>query len=156
VNELMTPDAKRGMFVTAIYGVISPETHRLTYANAGHNLPALRRARTDAVGWMPMGGLALGGIPNLSLVEHTLDLEPGDALVLYTDGITETYSGDQDEFFGSPRLLAAIEATGGSTASALLAAIERAAADFAGDTPPHDDLTLLVLHRTGDATPSAT
>jgi serine phosphatase RsbU (regulator of sigma subunit) len=112
----------------------------VTLAVAGHPLPLLRLA-DGAV--MPVGspGMLVGVAPDADVSETRLWLRPGDALVCYTDGVTERRRSDT--FFGLDGLIGALGATSGD-ASALAAAVERSVLDFAAD-PPGDDLAILVL-----------
>ena len=146
VNDLLVPDAQHGMFVTAVYAVLSFETGELVYANAGHNLPLLLRSRTGELEQFGKGGMALGVLEGTRLEEQSAFLEPGDDLVFYTDGVTEAFS-PQDDIYGEERLRATIQAAAGSSAQALLDSIDDSVRVFVGDTPPSDDLTLMVLHR---------
>jgi sigma-B regulation protein RsbU (phosphoserine phosphatase) len=146
VNDLLVPDAQSGMFVTAIYAVLSLETGELVYANAGHNLPFLLRARTWELEPLEKGGMALGVMEGVRVVEHTVFLEPGDSLVFYTDGITEAFSSD-GEIYGEERLRAAIQDASAASAQAVLAAIDASVDTFIADATPSDDRTLMVLRR---------
>jgi len=146
VNDLLVPDAQSGMFVTAVYAVLSLETAELTYVHAGHNLPLLLRSRTRKLERFRKGGIALGVLEGIELEEHVVSLEPGDSLVFYTDGITEAFSLE-GESYGEERLRAAIQAAAGRSAQALLDAIDDSVDAFIGDAIPSDDRTLMVLHR---------
>jgi sigma-B regulation protein RsbU (phosphoserine phosphatase) len=146
VNDLLVPDAHQGMFVTAVYAVLSLDTGRLTYANAGHNLPLLLRSGTGELEWLSKGGMALGVLEGVRLEEHAISLEPGDSLVFYTDGVTEAFSPGGD-IYGEERLRATLWAAKSGSAQAVLDAIDASVVAFAGDAPPSDDRTLMVLRR---------
>lgn len=146
VNDLLVPDAQQGMFVTAFYAILVPETHELIYANAGHNLPLLLRSATGEQQQLRKGGMALGVLEGVDLEDNVVRVEPGDCLVCYTDGVTDALSSDE-ELFGQERLRAAIRSGSGGSAQAILDAVDQSIRDFVGDTPPFDDLTLLVLRR---------
>jgi sigma-B regulation protein RsbU (phosphoserine phosphatase) len=145
VNNLLVPDAKRGMFVTAAYAILCLGSGQLTYANAGHCLPLLHR-RTGQLGRLPKGGMALGVTPELTYKEHTAELEPGDGLVLYSDGVTEAFS-PQGDIYGEDRLLQVLCSSTGGSAQSVLDAVLASVNAFSQDAPPADDLTLLVLRR---------
>lgn len=146
VNDLLVPDTHQGMFVTAAYAVLSLETGRMAYANAGHNLPLLWRADSQAVERLEKCGMALGVLEELRLEERIIYLGQGDQLVFYTDGVTEAFSSD-NEAYGESRLQATIPAAGNLPARAMLNVITDSVSTFVGDRPPSDDLTLLVLRR---------
>jgi serine phosphatase RsbU (regulator of sigma subunit) len=155
VNDLLVPDATRGMFVTLVYAVLDLKTGRLKAANAGHNPPLLlhRPCRFERLG---RGGMALGVEAGARTQSHSYTLEPGELLVMYTDGVTEAFS-PEGEMFGEGRLLTAIEETVRCdrslaqteklSARVLLDAIDHEVIDFIGDTVPYADLTLVVLKR---------
>ncbi len=146
VNDLLVPDAHAGMFVTAIYNILSLESGRLVYANAGHNLPLLFRARTREIETLCKGGMALGVLEGVRIPEQETHLEPGDYAIFYTDGITEAFSPEGEQY-GLDRLRATIRATDGDSAQAILDGIDSSVAAFIGDNAPSDDRTLMVLHR---------
>jgi len=149
VNDLLVPDAQHGMFVTAVYAVLSLETGGLAYANAGHNPPLLLRSHTRKLERFGTGGMALGVVKGTRVEERSVSLEPGDHLIFYTDGVTEAFS-PQDEIYGEERLRATIQAAYNSSAQAMLDAIGDSVVAFAGDTPPSDDVTIMVLRRKRD------
>jgi serine phosphatase RsbU (regulator of sigma subunit) len=146
VNQLLLPDAHRGMFVTAFYAVLSTKDGAFSYCNAGHNPPFVWRRQVGDVERLRTGGTALGVLEKPRLEEHRAFLRPGDWLIIYTDGVTEAFSAESEAFYGEERLDAAIRANVTGRAQDLLEAIERSVADFVGDTPPSDDLTMLVIH----------
>jgi serine phosphatase RsbU (regulator of sigma subunit) len=146
VNDLLVPDAQYGMFVTAFYGILSPETGVLAYASAGHNPPLLLRFRTRQARPLNKGGMALGVTEGMHLEEHEVALEPGDYAVLYTDGVTEAFS-PESYLYGQDRLHQVIQATEGSSAQAMLEAIDSSVLAHIGSASPSDDLTLVVLRR---------
>ncbi|MCP4536129.1 MAG: GAF domain-containing protein [Chloroflexi bacterium] len=146
VNDLLVPDAQSGMFVTAIYAVLSLETGELVYANAGHNLPLLLRSHSQELEQLKKGGMALGVLEGVRLKEHVVSLDPGDSLIFYTDGITEAFSVE-NQIYGEERLQATIQATNGSSAQTMLDAIDDSVDTFIGDAIPSDDRTIMILHR---------
>jgi serine phosphatase RsbU (regulator of sigma subunit) len=146
VNDWLLPDAEQGMFVTAVYAVLALETGQLTYAIAGHNLPLLWRSRTHEMLPFSRGGMALGLFQGINLVDQVISVEGGDHLVMFTDGITEAFS-QEEEVYGEERLRATIRANAGGSAQAMLDAIDDAVTAFRGDRPPSDDITLVVVHR---------
>ncbi len=144
VNDLMIPDTRQGMFVTAFYAVLDLETGELTYANAGHN-PPLWIHSAGPVDRLTRTGIALGVVESNLLTERMIQIQPGDNLLLYTDGLTEAFSPSGD-LFGETRLKEAIPA-GIASATLLLDSVEARLGEFIGSTPLEDDLTMLAIHR---------
>jgi sigma-B regulation protein RsbU (phosphoserine phosphatase) len=90
------------------------------------------------------GGLVLGVMPGVNFPDHTMQLLPGDSLVLYTDGVTEAFNS-ADEPYGVERLLAEVEAHGDGAAAGLVERICRSVTVFADAAPQSDDITLTIL-----------
>ena len=132
-----------GAFVTMLYAAYDADARVFHYANAGHPDPIVRR-RGGSIERPrhPGAGLPLGIVDDAEYAPHALALAPGDAIVLYTDGITEAFD-DRRELFGEARLERAI-ARGGSTAAEILGAIIEAVGAHAGLASRSDDRTLVV------------
>jgi len=116
---------------------------QFSYVNAGHNPPLLVR---DG-GVQELGnsrGIALGVVPDVSVAATTLDLRPGDILVLYTDGITEAFN-DLDEAFGEERLRDYVQAGRAMPARDILDGLVAEIRRFAGGAAQSDDITLVVV-----------
>jgi serine phosphatase RsbU (regulator of sigma subunit) len=145
-NTLIISDARSDLFVTVFYGLLHPRSGHFTYANAGHNPPLWVNVRSNKVTRLLEHGMALGVIPDLPLSEHSVTLEPGDVLALYTDGVTEAFDLNEEEF-GVERLEAVILAHAHESAEDIVEAIKVAVDAFVGDVPPFDDFTLVVLKR---------
>jgi sigma-B regulation protein RsbU (phosphoserine phosphatase) len=144
VNELLLPDTKQGMFVTAVYAVLDQTTGEFTYANAGHNPPLW--VRRDSVERLTRTGIALGASENSNMSERTIQLAEGESLMLYTDGLTEAFNLEGD-MFGEERLLRALGWQESVSADDMIKMVESALDDFVGNMPPSDDLTMLVVRR---------
>ncbi len=146
VNALIIPDNRQSMFVTAVYGVLSLGSGEFTYANAGHNPPVWM----SQAGKMPESlhptGAALGIIEDLSMGEHTISLGQDDLLLLYTDGLTEAFSTENNTY-GEERLQVVLKAAESSPARETLNALEASVKQFVGSLPIADDLTMLALRR---------
>jgi CBS domain-containing protein len=130
-------------FVTAFYGVLNRRTRVLTYASAGHPYPLRYAARTGAVEPLVSQGFLLGIMPEEQYRERTVQLEPGDRLCFYTDGLIEARD-DRGEDYGQQRLERALEEHSQCPAGVLT---ERLIADqrvFRGDQKLSDDVTLVV------------
>ena len=146
VNELLVNDSTDSMFITAIYCILSLDTGEMRYANAGHNLPLLYRRKTGQVEQLPKGGMALGIQKELNLVDHSITIRPGDALVLFTDGVTDLLS-PEGEFLGEHRLVEMIQAHGKERIQDMLEALDDAFIEFRRGLSPADDITLLAIRR---------
>jgi sigma-B regulation protein RsbU (phosphoserine phosphatase) len=145
VNELLMPDTKQGMFVTAVYAVLDQNTGELTYANAGHNPPLWVKTNGE-IERLTRTGIALGAIEAETILQQTIQLSNGETLLFYTDGLTEEFSSD-NELFGEQRLIDTIRSIPLSSADSLLEAIEARLNDFIGSNPLADDLTMLAVRR---------
>ncbi|HEU4744571.1 MAG TPA: SpoIIE family protein phosphatase, partial [Anaerolineales bacterium] len=145
VNDLLIPDTKQGMFVTAVYAVLDMEKKELTYVNAGHNPPLWIKC-DGGVERLMRTGVALGAAEEVTYTQRVIPLEKDDSILLYTDGLTESFN-NEGEFFGEERLRDAIQANLCSSASDLLDVVEKSLLNFVQDMPAADDLTMLVLRR---------
>jgi len=146
-NERILEDAENGMFVTVYHSVFRPDGTSVN-VNAGHNPPLLYRNSTKEVFFLPQGGRALGWFPDNPLREVDIQLEPGDLIVYYTDGLTDAENRQRD-YFGESRLAQAVVEAGGKTAQAVLDHIVSSVNIFCDGNAPFDDLTLVVVHFTG-------
>jgi len=149
-NDLILNDVRSDLFVTIFYMVLDARSGQVGFANAGHNPPLLVRAANRVTQYLDRHGMALGVVPGIELEEQLLQIDDGDALVLYTDGVTEALN-DADEEFGLERLERCIISQMGGTADDIAAAINVALREHVGDEPPFDDITLVVLKRTADS-----
>ena len=145
VNDLLIPDTRQGMFVTAVYAVLDLDKGELTYVNAGHNPPLWIR-RDGRIEKLTRTAIALGVVTGEPVEQRVIQLDVDDSLFLYTDGLTEAFNVDGD-FYGEGRLFEAIQANLCSSASDLLDVVEKHLLNFVQDMPPADDLTMLVLRR---------
>jgi phosphoserine phosphatase RsbU/P len=143
-NDVLCTQNPMDLFVTVFYCIFDPTTGVLRYANGGHNPPCVRRAAGAIEMLNAAGGLVLGAMPGIHYVNHTVQLQPGDRLVLYTDGVTEAFN-PAEEAFGMERLIGEISAHGDGTASDLVDRICSSVANFAGVAAQSDDITLTVL-----------
>jgi sigma-B regulation protein RsbU (phosphoserine phosphatase) len=143
-NRLIYADSTRGMFVTLFYALLDPLARQLTYVNAGHNPPLLCRTQACQLTPLVRTGMALGVQPDASYEQRTLRLEPGDFILLYTDGVTDA-TDTQQRMFGMQRLERVLLDHCGQSAAQVIAALERAVDDFAGGTPPFDDIAMMVV-----------
>ena len=145
-NRVLQADNPTRMFVTVVTAVYDPHNGQCTYASAGHDPPVVVHTDGTATQLPATGGIALGIIPELSFAEETVTLEPGETLVLYTDGVSEAMNVDQEEF-GTQRILELFNGRPPRDADEATAVIFEAVAEFAGEAPASDDITCLALHR---------
>ena len=143
-NDVLCTQNPLDLFVTVFYCILDPATGELRYANGGHNPPYVLRAEGDIEALDGAGGLVLGVVPGVQYPEHTLQLQRGDRLVLFTDGVTEAFN-PADEAYGIERLIAEIRAHGHGPTAVLVDRICGSVTNFAGAAPQSDDITLTVL-----------
>ncbi len=141
LNVLLAERSRRGMFATLLYLELEGATGRLTMANAGH-LPPLIKKADGSVRKLPTAGSApLGILPALSFTQQSASLQPGDTIILYTDGIIEAMNS-RDELYGYERFEALI-AVSPAEPELLKTAIVEEVNRFTGLSPQHDDMTLV-------------
>jgi len=135
-------------FVTAFLAQIDCCQGEVTYSNAGHFPPVLLRAdgQTEL---LETGGPLLGAVDDATFESGRVVLDPGDALVAYSDGVLECRNPAGEEF-GPDRLLAALQQTKQSTAKATLMTLLAVVQDFANGNPPSDDISLTVIQRASE------
>ncbi len=146
VNRLLAAENPETMFVTLFYGVIDPLTGQMTYTNAGHNAPYIVAPDGTAKPLAPAGGPALGVFEDVEYAEATVDLGADDALILFTDGVTEAMDPNDQEY-GEPRLEALLVAATDAAPAQIIKMIEDDVASFADGAPQADDLTMMVIRR---------
>lgn len=145
-NQLILADSQADLFLSAIYLVLEPGTGRISFSNAGHNRPLLVRAKTGQLSELTQRGIVLGAFEEITLQDDTLYLAPGDALVLYTDGVTDALNRAGEDF-GEQRLFDVVQGSATGNAQEILWAITGALAGFIGDTEQADDVTCVVIKR---------
>jgi len=142
LNRIIRGNIMPGKFITLFYGRLDAAEKRLTYANAGHNAPILVR-RDGSCLRLATGGAALGVFKDWEYEQGEVDIAAGDRLVLFTDGVTEARSGN-DEEFGEDRLVELVRQNREVGAAELQKRILTAVTEFCGGNF-HDDATVLVL-----------
>ena len=146
-NERILQDAHAALFVTAFYGILDPITGELTYSNAGHNPPFLLSLRDGGtVHALTATGMPIGVDEDATWTQTTIQINPGDVLLLYTDGITDAQNSD-GEFFKERRLIEVVQRNLGASAQEIQTRILEAVWEFVGEAPRFDDITLLVIAR---------
>jgi sigma-B regulation protein RsbU (phosphoserine phosphatase) len=145
-NRLICADSKLGMPVTLFCARLDPASALLTYVNAGHNPPLLWRSGSAELRELTRTGMVLGVDETTPYEEGSTTLEPGDVLLLYTDGVTDAIDLSEQQF-GLERMRAAFTGKPGASATAILSRITLAIERFAGAADAFDDITLLVAKR---------
>ena len=132
-------------FTTAFLAELNPETGEISYVNAGHNVPILRRS-SGAVYRPEEGGIPIGVLASASYQVGTTNLANGDWLVIFTDGVVEAMNAKGEEY-GEPELIRVIDRGAALPPAELLKNLLAALDGFVGNTPQHDDITCLLLRR---------
>lgn len=145
INETICQNITPGRYVTFFQGRLQPASGRLAYVNAGHNPPLLVRA-DGSIENLTEGGMVLGLVEGTPFARGEAELRPGDCLLVFSDGVTETWNGAEEEF-GEERLAEVARRSRGLGAAALEAEVLGALEAFAGGTRIADDRTLVVLKR---------
>jgi serine phosphatase RsbU (regulator of sigma subunit) len=144
-NDALVRRAIEARFATAFYAVLD-RRGRLTFCNAGHNPPFL--VRRNGVCRLECGGIMVGAFERAVFDEETHQLEPGDVLVAYSDGVTEARDSNGDEF-GEDRLLSCVQANCTRPPVEIMECLLSAVRQFSAGTAQSDDVTMLVLRYTG-------
>ncbi|MCL2108385.1 MAG: SpoIIE family protein phosphatase [Oscillospiraceae bacterium] len=145
VNNMLAEGNDASMFVTAFLGCLDIPSGRFTFANAGHNLPLLRRSGNNNFEWLHTeSNFVLAAMAGITYSEHEIYLQSADELFLYTDGVTEAADNSQ-ELFSDPLLLEKANLHSGLCPEEFITAIKREVDDFADGAEQSDDITMLVL-----------
>jgi sigma-B regulation protein RsbU (phosphoserine phosphatase) len=149
MNKSMSEMNENNMFVTFFCGILDLADGHLKYCNAGHNAPMILTNSKSMLDVVP--NLPLGILTDMSFQEQEVDMHYDDALFLYTDGLTEA-ENSSNELFGLKRVASVLSAR--RSAQEHLEVMEKNVADFVGDAPQSDDLTMLFIHYLNE-TPAA-
>jgi len=154
VNRLVYEASSANRYATVFYTRYDPESLQLSYVNAGHNPPPLVLRKSGA-GWEVMrleaSGAVVGLLKNFPYQQGCFALQPGDLLLLFTDGVSEAMN-PADEEWGEERLIDAAQSCDGLGAVETITDIMSAADAFAAGAPQHDDMTLVALRVLANAT----
>ncbi len=154
-NRQLAEKRLRSQFVTAFFGHLDLARRRFTYSNAGHNKPVHRRRSGAAEAIEDAASLPLGILNDTTYEQSAIDLEPGDTLVLYTDGITEAFSPPPDpEMFGMQRLRRALEECTGKP-ECVVDSVHQSLYQHTRSRDRVDDQTIVALQLDPDAKPGA-
>lgn len=144
VNERLCENNETSMFATAWIGIYNTETRVLQYTNAGHNYPLLMRPGEKIEELRVVHGLFLGGIEGVKYKSDELVMEPGNRILLFTDGINEAINL-QEEQYGNDRLFAAFEGLSEASNEDVLTGITDSVLEFVGEAPQFDDMTMMIV-----------
>ena len=147
VNSLVYESVRAGNFVTAVYGVLDSKNHIFTFSNCGHNLPVHIKKIGD-VDYLREGGQVMGVSPDIAYEQRPVVLNMGDVIVFYTDGATEVFNSDGVEF-GTERLITVVKENQNRPAYEILNKIVESVRSFASTSHIYDDITAIVLKRSG-------
>jgi sigma-B regulation protein RsbU (phosphoserine phosphatase) len=145
VNRLIARSVKPGRFVTLFYGRLQPDSGRFDYVNAGHN-PPLKIDSAGRITRLEEGGLVVGIMEDVSYREGSTQLQSGDLVVMYSDGVTESMNPAEEEF-GEQRLIEAVLEGRWLPLDALLERVLERVVAFRGEQPASDDTTLVLMRR---------
>ena len=147
-NRLLYRSTSPDKFATLFYCILDPRTHEITYSNAGHERPLLvTRAGTAAgLAELDSGGPVLGVLDDFPYTEGRCDLAPGDMLLVYSDGLTDTVNA-ADEPFGVPGVEKVLRGLAGADSQQVVDRLVAAVNGHAGEVPAFDDVTLIVIRR---------
>jgi sigma-B regulation protein RsbU (phosphoserine phosphatase) len=145
LNQQMVENTPEEKYATCFYALYDSATRQLVYTNAGHPAPVL--LRNGNVDRLDAGGTPLGLILPASYREAKVALEPGDTLIAFTDGFTESENNFEDQF-GENRLIEAVQRSRGGPLPALVDEIYRSVEEWTGGGEPQDDMTLIIARAT--------
>ena len=145
-NDLLSQESVNYMFVTMFYGIYNIRTGEVCYSNAGHNPPYLMKANGH-VELLPLSkDIVAGAIDDYQFTQESIQLEPGDTLLLYTDGVTEAIDTDEKEY-GEARLEKLLAQSCKLSCQEIVDNVKADVKAFAGEAEQSDDITLLALKR---------
>ena len=146
INALLSQESVNYMFVTVFYGIYNIRTGEVTYSNAGHNPPYLMKA-DGTVEELPLSkDIVAGAIYDYEFTEDTLQLEKGDTLLLFTDGVTEAIDKDEKDY-GDERLRKLLGQCSKLSCQEIVDKVKADVKAFVGEAEQSDDITLLALKR---------
>ncbi|MBP3856678.1 MAG: PP2C family protein-serine/threonine phosphatase [Ruminiclostridium sp.] len=148
VNERICERDNDNMFVTVWLGILEISTGKLTTANAGHEYPAIKKAREQFELTKDKHGLFIGAMAGVKYKEYEIQLEKGDTLFVYTDGVPEATNA-AGKLFGNERMIDALNSAPNGGLSDLLQIVRSKVDEFVGEAPQFDDLTMLAVRYWG-------
>ncbi len=146
-NQLIFRSTDLDKFATLFYGIIDNKSNNLIYTNAGHDIPFLLRANRECTR-LTTGGIVVGFVEKYSYDQERVSFNTGDVLLLYSDGLTEAMNVDEEEF-GEQRLYEVVRNNRDLAAAELIQVIMKNVFDFSSESTQMDDMTVVVVKRTG-------
>ena len=146
VNDILCDESVGSMFVTVFYGIYDLQTGQITFTNGGHNPPYILKADGQVEVVKSPCNLVLGAVPDMPFSCDTLELEPGDTLFMYTDGVTEAENKNHDQF-GESRLEEALAECKGADSKHIVDTVNAKVKEFINGAAQSDDITQLVIRR---------
>ena len=137
-----------GMFVTAWLGILNTKTGKVLFANAGHNPPLVKHADGTYEYLKSRAGFVLAGMEGVRYRKNELTLAPGDAIYLYTDGVTEA-TNMSEELYGEERLQKVLDIYKDATPETICVEVKKDVDKFVGEAPQFDDITMLAIRYKG-------
>jgi sigma-B regulation protein RsbU (phosphoserine phosphatase) len=145
-NQLICADSVYGMFLTLVYASIQVDTDDVTYVNAGHNPPYLYCSKEEKLTGLPRTGMLVGVDESTSYDQRSVNLNQGDFILFYTDGVTEAFNAS-GHTFGDDKLRQAILENREKSAGEIISVLKQTIDDFTLATAPSDDITMLIAKR---------
>ena len=146
VNRVLVRERVSAMFATCLYGLLNLRTGELCYCSAGHNPPYILRADRVVEPLSEVGGIPLGLFDGMGYLDSTAYLYPGDALFLYTDGVSEAQNIAEDDF-SDDRVIASLIHSPATNCRELIADMTYQVSMLTNGAPQSDDITMLALRR---------
>ncbi|OJX79631.1 MAG: serine/threonine protein phosphatase [Magnetospirillum sp. 64-120] len=152
VNTMLSADNPQTLFATCFYAVVDIRSGEVAFCNAGHPPPLILRQGADVEAIRDVSGVALGVMEDLEYDTGTFMVAPGDAILLYTDGVTEAQDV-AEKLYDEPRLIKTLGGLGTIHPEQIIGTVQQSVEVFVGDAPQFDDITMLSLRfdRFGDA-----
>lgn len=147
-NEKLCESNEAGMFVTAWFGMLDLLTGRVEFVNAGHNPPLVRHKDSTFDYLKSKPSFVIAGMEGMKYRRNEIFLSPGDEIYLYTDGVTEA-TDSENRLYGEERLVRFLNTLHGLSGEEICHAVKADVADFVGDAPQFDDITMLYLKYNG-------
>lgn len=145
VSEYLAQWSAHDKYITLFLGTLDTENHRLDYVNAGHNPPLICRAG-GSLDKLEVGGIPMGMFPDMTYETGSISLEPGERLVIFTDGVTELFN-EEDEEFGDERLEEFVRSNCSCNSIEFTSLLYDTLEKYRGSRTPSDDITLLTVRR---------